>query len=230
MPQVVRQRVTRVIRGEEKLARLIHALSVRISCRPEIGWLVRTLLGMSNAAEQSISRWDYLEIERDGIVRHEWVGGQIYAMTGGSRLHNRISFALARRLEDAARPQGCEVYIADMKVLTDFAGYYPDVMVVCDGESSKDTYFEENPCLIAEVASKSTADRDRREKWVAYKEIASLKHYLLVSQEDTQIEHRYRTDLGWTTEVLGPTDTLRLHFPEVEITVASIYEGLVTPL
>jgi Uma2 family endonuclease len=187
-------------------------------------------LSMSNAAEQSISRWDYLEIERDGAVRHEWVGGQIYAMTGGSRLHNRILRRLCRHLENAAEPQGCEVYIADMKVLTDYAGYYPDVMVVCDSGSSNDEYFEENPCLIAEVASKSTADRDRREKWVAYKEIASLKHYLLVSQEDTQIEHRYRTDLGWSTEVLGPTDTLRLSCPEVEITVASIYEGLVTPL
>jgi Uma2 family endonuclease len=185
---------------------------------------------MSSAADQLISRWDYLEIERDGNVRHEWVGGQIYAKSGGSRLHNRISGRLARLLDAAAEPQGCEVYIADMKVLTDFAGYYPDVMVVCDGESSKDEYFEENPCLIAEVASKSTADRDRREKWVAYKEIASLKHYLLVSQEDTQIEHRYRTDLGWATEILGPTDTLRLRCLEVEITVASIYEGLVTPL
>ena len=185
---------------------------------------------MSNAAEQLISRWDYLEIERDGVVRHEWVGGQIYAMTGGTRLHNRISRRLCRHLEDAAEPQGCEVYFADMKVLTDFAGYYPDVMVVCDSESSEDEYFEENPCLIAEVASKSTADRDRREKWVAYKEIASLKHYLLVSQEDTQIEHRYRTDLGWMTEVLGPNDTLRLRCPEVEITVASVYQGLVSPL
>jgi Uma2 family endonuclease len=185
---------------------------------------------MSNAAEQLISKWDYLEIERDGLVRHEWVGGQIYAMTGGSRVHNRISFRLARELEAAADPQGCQVFIADMKVLTDFAGYYPDVMVVCDTESSKDEYFEENPCLIAEVASKSTKDRDRREKWVAYKEITSLKHYLLISQEDTQIEHRYRTELGWSTEVLGPTDTLRLQCPKVEITVASLYEGLVTPL
>ena len=185
---------------------------------------------MSNAAEQLISRWDYLDIERDGVVRHEWVGGQIYAMTGGTRLHNRISFRLARGLETAAELQGCEVYIADMKVLTDYAGYYPDVMVVCDSESSNDAYFEENPCLIAEVASKSTEDRDRREKWVAYKEIASLKHYLLLSQEDTVIEHRYRTELGWATEVLGPTGTLRLHCPEMELTVESIYKDLVTPL
>jgi Uma2 family endonuclease len=184
---------------------------------------------MSNAAEQLISRADYLAIERDGIIRHEWVGGQIYAMTGGTRLHNQISFRLARSLADASDADGCQTFIADMKVLTEFAGYYPDVMVACE-DSSDDDYFEEHPCLIAEVASKTTQDRDRREKWVAYKEIRSLKHYLLLSQDDVVIEHRFRTDLGWSTEVLGPTDTLHLKCPNVAITVASLYDGLVTPL
>jgi Uma2 family endonuclease len=210
--------VIAVVRGRSQQKAL-----VALAAHAPYTWFV------SNVAEQLIGRWDYLAIERDGIIRHEWVGGQIYAMTGGTRLHNQISFRLARKLADAAEPQGCQTFMADMKVLTEFAGYYPDVMVACE-EGADDAYYEENPCLIAEVASKTTQDRDRREKWVAYKEIGSLKHYLLLSQEDVVIEHRFRTDLGWSTEVLGPTDTLRLQCPRLDITVASIYDGLVTPL
>jgi Uma2 family endonuclease len=72
-----------------------------------------------------MSRADYLAIERNGIIRHEWVGGQIYAMTGGTRLHHQISFRLARSLADAADADGCQTFVADMKVLTEFAGTTP---------------------------------------------------------------------------------------------------------
>ncbi len=153
----------------------------------------------------------------------------MWAMTGGTRRHNRLSGRLFAKLLAAGEPAGCRTYMADVKVLTDQAGYYPDVMVVC-GEDGPNEYYEEHPCLIAEVLSKTTSDRDRREKWAAYKEIASLQHYLLISQTDTIIEHRYRTDLGWSTEVLGPTDTLQLRCPNVAITVQSLYEGLVQGL
>ncbi len=186
---------------------------------------------MSNAAEQFISRNEYLDIERDGNIRHEFVGGQIFAMTGGTRRHNQVAFRLARLLAAAGDPQRCQTYIADMKVLTEFAGYYPDVTVACDegdNEGDFDAYFEEHPCLIAEVLSKSPQDRDRREKWVAYQSIPSLKHYLLLSQEDTVLEHCFRKVTGWQTEVLGPNDTLHLECPKISVSMASIYEGLVT--
>jgi Uma2 family endonuclease len=184
---------------------------------------------MSAAAEPYVSRMEYLSLERDGVVRHEWVGGQMWLMTGGTGVHNRISGRLFAQLLAVAEPEGCRTYMADMKVLTETAGYYPDVMVVCD-ETQPGEYHEEHPCLIAEVLSKTTGDRDRREKWVVYKTIESLQHYVLLSQEDTTIEHRYRTELGWSTEVLGPDDTLTLRCPAVSITVASLYRGLVEPL
>jgi Uma2 family endonuclease len=184
---------------------------------------------VSAAAEPFISRDEYLSLERDGIVRHEWVGGQMWMMTGGTGIHNRISVRLLSLILAAAERDGCRTYVADMKVLTDSAGYYPDVMVVCD-DNAPGEYHEEHPCLIAEVLSKTTGDRDRREKWVSYKSIDSLQHYLLISQIDTTIEHRYRTDHGWSTEVLGPDDTLTLQCPSVAITVSSLYAGLVEPL
>lgn len=183
---------------------------------------------MSSAAEQFVTRRDYLSIERDGIVRHEWIGGEMWMMTGGTGVHNRLSGRLFTRLLAVAEPQGCRTYMADMKVVTDTAGYYPDVMVVCDGNEPGE-YHEERPCLIAEVLSKTTEDRDRREKWAAYQTIDSLRHYLLVSQTDTTIEHRFRTDLGWATEILGPDGILVLRCPEMSISVSAIFDGLVQP-
>jgi Uma2 family endonuclease len=179
---------------------------------------------MTNAAEQFISRGEYLAIECEGTQRHEWVGGQMFAMTGGTLLHNRLSFRIASQLSAVAEPEGCRTYIADTKVVTDFAAYYPDVMVVC-GEQA-DPYFETHPCLIVEVLSKSTQDQDKREKWIAYASIPSLDHYVLVSQTERTLEHRRRTDLGWSTEVLGPEDSLRLTCPEMVLSVRAIYEGL----
>jgi Uma2 family endonuclease len=179
---------------------------------------------MSNAAEQFISRGDYLAIECEGTQRHEWVGGQMFAMTGGTLLHNRLSFRIASHLSAIAEPEGCRTYIADTKVVTDFAAYYPDVMVVC--EEQADPYFETDPCHIVEVRSKPTQDHDKREKWMAYASIPTLNHYVLVSQTERLIEHRRRTDLGWSTEVLGADDSLRLTCPEIVLSVRSMYEGL----
>lgn len=97
-------------------------------------------------------------------------------------------------------------------------------MVVC--EEQADPYFETQPCLIVEVLSKSTQDQDKREKWMAYASIPTLDHYLLVSQTERTIEHRPRTDLGWSTEVLGPEDSLHWTCPEASLSVRGIYEGL----
>jgi Uma2 family endonuclease len=180
---------------------------------------------VTNAAEQFVTRGEYLASEAEGSIRHEWVGGQLWAMTGGSGLHNRISIRIVTKLLPAADQSGCRTYMADMKVVTDAAGYYPDVMVVCD-EAAPGDYHEEHPCLIVEVLSKTTEDRDRREKWVEYRSISSLKHYVLVSQSDVSVEHRYRASLGWANEVLGPDDVLTLTCPAVDIPVAEIYKGL----
>ena len=154
-----------------------------------------TLASVSDLAEALVSRADYLVCERDHDIKHEWVGGRLWAMTGSSGRHNRIAGNLFHALFAAARTDGCRLYMSDMKVVTDVAGYYPDVMVVCD-PVEPGSHHEERPCLIAEVLSPSTGDRDRREKWAVYQQIASLRHYLLVRQDDTQIEHWFRSGDG----------------------------------
>jgi Uma2 family endonuclease len=180
---------------------------------------------MSNVAEQFVGWGEYLAIERNSPIRHEWIGGAMFAMAGGSRLHNLISLRLANHFTNAGAPHGCETFMADMKVVTDTAAYYPDVMVVCE-DPGTDEYFMETPCLIVEVSSPSTLETDRREKWVAYAKIPTLRHYLLVSQTEALIDHRFRTELGWASEILRIGDTLTVQCPETTLDVAAIYHGL----
>ena len=181
---------------------------------------------MSNPMFALIDRVEYLTFERDGQARHEWVGGEIFAMTGGSARHNRISGRLFARLLPGAESNGCRAYVADMKVVTADFGYYPDVMVVCDPDLPGE-YHEERPCLIAEVLSPSTADRDRREKKNAYLTIPTLAHLLLIRQDDTQIEHYFREPDGrWNHHQLGPDDDIVLRCPELRLPVMDLYIGL----
>ncbi len=180
---------------------------------------------MSETARQLISKVEYLYFERDSSIRHEWVGGALFAMTGTSGVHNRIAGRLFAKLLAVAEPHGCRSYVSDMRVMTADAGYYPDVMVAC-GEQA-DSYFETTPCLLAEVLSPSTRDIDQREKRAAYFAIESLQHYLVVHQDQPRIQHHWRTDRGWELEVVGPIDTITLTCPPITLAVGELFEGLV---
>src|SRR5437660_7721120 len=122
---------------------------------------------------------EYLEAEKDSPVRHEFIDGQIYAMAGASDRHNRISINLTKALDDRLTDGPCEVFMADMKVwVSETIFYYPDVVVACDGPGA-DSYYRKHPKLIIEVSSPSTERIDRSEKLLAYKQVKSLKEYVI---------------------------------------------------
>ena len=121
---------------------------------------------------------DYLEMEKTATVRHEYVAGEVYAMTGASRRHNRIAGNVYRRLADAAAGGPCRVYMETVKLRKDIF-YYPEVMVAC-GSEPENPYYEDAPCLVVEVVSPSTESTDRREKLAAYKRVPGLKAYLIL--------------------------------------------------
>ncbi len=133
---------------------------------------------------------EYLASEELASVRHEYVSGRTFAMTGGSKRHNTISLNIAATMRNLLKGSGCKVFIADVKVRANAANsfYYPDVMVVC-GTAGNDEFYTESPTLIFEVLSKSTAGVDRREKLVAYQQIPSLQSYLCGSS----VEKKSRT-------------------------------------
>jgi Uma2 family endonuclease len=166
---------------------------------------------------------EYLSLERDGNIRHEWIGGELVAMAGGTGRHNRVALRLASALDRAA--DGCRVYVADMKVVTANAAYYPDVMVVCAAQA--DDYYETEPCLIVEVFSPTTAERDRREKRMAYQAMASMQHYVMVDPVDLRVTHYRREPNGeWATQIVGQDGHLRLSRPDVTLDLATVFDGL----
>ena len=160
-------------------------------------------------------------------LRYEYVDGAVFAMSGGTRRHSRLAVELSTRLTNAARSGPCDVYNSDMRVrVTKTRYYYPDVSVSCEPGDELDTT-ESAPCLVIEVVSPSTEQTDRREKLVAYLNTETLRHYLIVTQDEPRIDHyARRADGTWAFAVCGPGDSLEVTCPEVTIPVDALYGAL----
>ena len=134
-----------------------------------------------------ISPQDYLlgENDRADGEKYEYVNGEIYAMAGASRGHNRVAGNFFISLSLHLKGSRCEVFQSDMKVgietLGDTRYYYPDVQVTCEEETA--TYYNTSPCLIVEVLSDATARKDRTEKLAAYRLIPALQEYVCVHKK-----------------------------------------------
>lgn len=172
---------------------------------------------------------DYLRFEADGPVRHEYIGGTLYAMAGSSEQHHLISMNVANACFNHLRGGPCKTYMADFKVRLrindEDVFYYPDVMVAC-GREGVEKYYLRHPKLIVEILSESTEGTDRREKLLSYQQIASLDEYVLVAQDRYEVTLHRRAD-AWRPLVLtSPTDTIELRSISLSISVAGIYEGV----
>lgn len=171
---------------------------------------------------------EYLESEKFSSVRHEYLAGYVYAMTGTSAAHNMIALNVASRLRAHLRGGPCQVFISDMKLHIEAINtfYYPDVMVTCDPEDRED-YFKARPSLIIEVSSPSTVVIDRREKLLAYQRIQNLREYILISQDEIKVE-LYRRDPGgrWWEQTLESEGELELESVGLKIDLNDIYEDV----
>ena len=172
---------------------------------------------------------EYLAFEETASARHEYVCGHVYAMTGATKRHNRIAFNIARKLDDAAEGTPCRIYIEAVKlrVARDVI-YYPDVMVA--REPDDDPLIENNPCLVVEIVSPSTEGTDRREKLLAYRNLAGLGAYLVVDQDLRRVEHYFRDPAGdWRrNNLVDEGNTLLPCPPETFLTFDDIYRGIDT--
>jgi Uma2 family endonuclease len=153
---------------------------------------------MSTSAHKlPITAAEYLEGELRSEVRHEFVDGRIYAMSGASTRHNRICLETATLLNEHLRGGRCRTFIEAVKVqLADDRGeayYYPDVFVTCD-ESDDDTHIVRCPKLVIEVLSESTSRNDRGDKLTNYQRIPSVEEIVLIEQEWPEIVVYRRSD------------------------------------
>lgn len=132
---------------------------------------------------------EYLHAELATDQRCEWVGGEVYAMSGGSERHDLLAGLLYRVLAPAAEARGCRAFQQNRKVkLQDAAYYYPDVLVVCPSGSRPDRLFERDLTIVVEVLSPSTERIDRVEKASAYVGAPSFELYVVADPERRRIE------------------------------------------
>lgn len=184
---------------------------------------------LSQAKMPLISEREYLEMEKTSKARHEFVDGYIFAMTGGSRAHNKISGNLFSTFHQLLKNTSCDVYISDVKVKIAHLNtyYYPDVMVGCNQEED-DAYALSKPCLIIEVLSDSTASTDKREKLLAYQNISSLQEYCLVNQTKRRVEKysRQQDNKSWLLTVYEEAENIHFSRIDVVVSMQTIYEDV----
>lgn len=172
---------------------------------------------------------DYLAFEESSAVKHEFVGGEIHAMSGASLAHNKIALNIATALRAALRGGPCQVFMADVKVRLEAARdeffYYPDVVVSCH-PTGGDTHFLRFPTVVFEVLSPATEAIDRREKLANYRLAQTLEEYVLVAQDRREVTI-FRRATGWQGEIFTAPDAL-VEFQSVKqaMTVGAIYEGV----
>jgi Uma2 family endonuclease len=184
---------------------------------------------MSTVAKRLLSPEEYLARERVADFRSEYYRGEMFAMAGASPQHSLICANMIRQLGNALEGRPCAVYTSDLRVRVSVTGLYtyPDVSVVCGplefDDKHRDTVL--NPTLIVEVLSEGTEAYDRGKKFRHYQRLASLREYVLVSQDQPQVERFMRNpDDTWTlTTVSGLDQSLELPSIGVTLSLAAVY-------
>jgi Uma2 family endonuclease len=174
----------------------------------------------------------YLDLERHTEIRHEFLDGTVYAMSGGSPAHSAICFNLATTLGVQLRGTRCKGFSPDMKVRAgDKRLYaYPDLAVACGEHFLHDHHGDVllNPFVIFEVLSRSTETYDRGEKFERYKTIETLTDYVLVSQDRPCLEHfSRRPDGTWSlAEVSGLDAVVDIASVNCRLPLAEVYDRI----
>lgn len=180
---------------------------------------------------------EYLALEARSPVRHEYIAGEVFAMTGATVRHNIISLNIATALRTHLRGTPCRALMEGVKLYLkkERSYFYPDVMVTCESrllELDAETQVVDSPVLVVEVLSPSTEGIDRREKLRAYRTLPSLKEYAMVSQDECRVElYRRRGDISWDIITYEPGDPVEFASVELTMPMADIYfeAGVVAP-
>lgn len=183
---------------------------------------------MATEPTRHLSITEYLVLERASEMKHEYLDGEMFAMTGASRNHNRIAVDTGTDLAAQTEDQGCEVFICDMRIRTPSDLFtYPDISVVCSEARFEDTELDTllNPVVIFEVLSRSTESYDRSTKLSHYRTIPSLAEVVFIAQDRAHVEQWVRqADGQWLVrEIDGMGKNLDLPSIHCTLPLARIY-------
>lgn len=184
-----------------------------------------------------LSPEEYIELERHSDIKHEYIDGKIYAITGGTKAHNIISLNLAMILKEQLTGSNCQIFMSDIKVNISEQKrfFYPDIVVTCEDNDDPNSYEIEFPKVIIEVLSESTEKFDRGKKFQFYRTIYSLQEYILVSSQQYLVECFRRTNHNlWlletyeTLEAIAYIESLDISAP-LSVIYNTLYLAIITP-
>jgi Uma2 family endonuclease len=173
---------------------------------------------------------EYLAWEEQQLYRHEYINGEVYAMSGGTINHSEIASKFNRLLGNHLDDSGCRVLNSDARVnILETNDYtYPDVSVTCDERDRRTTQYITYPCLIVEVLSDSTEAYDRGNKFVRYRRNPCLRDYVLVSSKEIAIDLYRQNDAGeWTIINYRAGDIVELNSINLSFPIEQIYRGII---
>ena len=180
-----------------------------------------------------VSPDDYLRLECEAVEKHEYFYGEIRAMAGASYAHNRICANMTVAIGSQLRGKSCSVVGSDqrLQILSGSAYVYPDVTVVCGKPEFNESRKPEtllNPTLLVEVLSESTADKDRSEKFMLYRQLPSLQQYLMLDSRTCHAElyTRQPNDYWLFMETRDPAAVLDLSSIACQVLLAEVYQGV----
>ncbi len=187
-------------------------------------------MGIPN--KKFISEQEYLELERIATEKHEYFQGEIFAMSGASEAHNIIFSNCMIEIGSKLKGKKCRHFGSDMRMnIPENTLYtYPDLSVYCNEfetlDDKRDT--AKKPSVIFEILSKLTRNYDQGEKFALYREIPTLKEYILIDSEKIKVTHHTKiSDLNWNmTEYFSIKDSIDLKSIEVLMNLSDIYEDV----
>jgi len=179
-----------------------------------------------------ISQEEYLELERTATEKHEYYQGEIFAMSGASLEHNAIFSNLFGEIAHRLKGKNCKPFGSDLRIhIPKNTLYtYPDITIICGKPELTDDKFDTttNPSVIIELLSKSTRNYDKGEKFTLYRDIDSLKEYILVDTEKIHVEkHLRHADNSWQlTDYKSLDKSFSIETVNVTLSLRDVYEGL----
>ncbi len=174
---------------------------------------------------------EYLQFERESVQKHEFYNGEVFSMAGAGPRHNKIFSNVFGKLAYRLTGKPCQPYGSDMRIHipenTLFT--YPDISIICGdillSDEDKDTAIQ--PTVLIEILSPSTKDYDRGGKFKLYRDIPTLKEFILIDSESINVEvFRINANTHWELEEYKAlSETLRIPSVEMAIPLSEIYEG-----
>lgn len=173
----------------------------------------------------------FLEWENAQPERHEYVRGEVFAMTGVRRSHGRVVANLLRHLGNRLDGSPCQVFSESMKVQVGIDTIlYPDVFVTCDRDDLRTEQIFRAPTVVIEVLSPTTQAYDRSKKFALYRRVPSLKEYVLVDPDTRRVEgFRVGADGLWTLHDMSEAAELSLPSLGCAIALPDIFAGIDAP-